>query len=156
MQNSLEAALYIVPTPIGNLGDITRRAMEVLGSADVIACEDTRRAGVLFQQLKIEKSKFVSYHILNETERSLGLIETVKQGKTVALIADAGTPGISDPGYRIIRTAIDNGIKVIPLPGAVAFISALVASGLPTNKFIFLGFPPHKKGRKTFLASHFL
>lgn len=151
MQNRLEAALYIVPTPIGNLADITRRAMEVLSDAEIVACEDTRHAGILFQQLKIHKNKFVSYHILNEEERSMGLIESIQNGGAVALISDAGTPAISDPGYRIVRKAIENGIKVIPLPGATAIIPALAASGLDTAKFTFFGFPPHKKGRKTFI-----
>jgi 16S rRNA (cytidine1402-2'-O)-methyltransferase len=149
--NKIENALYIVPTPIGNLADISQRALDVLNNVDIVACEDTRRAGILFQQLKIQKSRFISYHIVNESERAANLIDEIKKGNSIALISDAGTPAISDPGYRIIKIAIENDIKVIPLPGATAFVPALAASGFATNKFAFLGFPPHKKGRKTFV-----
>lgn len=151
MQKILDAAIYIVPTPIGNLKDITTRALEVLSEADIVACEDTRYAGILFNQLKIQKNKFVSYHILNEEERSKGLIDEVKRGNSIALISDAGTPTISDPGMRLVINAIDEGIKIVPLPGATAIIPALAASGLDISRFTFFGFPPHKKGRKTFV-----
>lgn len=149
--NEIEPALYIVPTPIGNLSDITKRALDILSNVDIVACEDTRRTGILFQQMKITKSRFISYHVVNESERAENLIKEIKSGKSIALISDAGTPSVSDPGFRIIRDAIDENIKVIPLPGATALIPALAASGLDTNKFAFLGFPPHKKGRKTFI-----
>lgn len=148
---NLEAALYIVPTPIGNLEDITLRAINVLKNADIVACEDTRTSGKLLKLLNIEAHKFESYHEYNEAAKSETLINKISEGLSVALISDAGTPCISDPGYRLVKAAVKNGIKVIPLPGPSACITALSASGLPTNEFKFIGFPPQKKGRKTFI-----
>lgn len=151
MQDSLEPALYLVPVPIGNLGDITLRALNCLRTADVIACEDTRSTGQLLKLLDIPHKKFVSYHEHNE-ERSAGqLLDAIQSGAVVALVSDAGTPCISDPGYRVVAMAHERGVKVVPLAGASAFLLAIAASGLPTNEFVFMGFPPHKKGRRTFV-----
>ena len=150
-KNLIEAALYIVPTPIGNLDDITLRAIKVLKEADNVACEDTRRAGQLMKMLEISGKKFISYHEHNEREKAVQIAAIIAEGKSVALVSDAGTPGISDPAYRLINECIRSGIKIVPLPGATAFIPALLASGFGTDKFVFLGFPPHKKGRKTFI-----
>lgn len=148
----LEAALYLVPTPIGNLEDITIRALKVLSSANVIACEDTRTTQGLLKKLDIRYEKLVSYHEYNERERAVELVKHIKEnGISVALVSDAGTPALSDPGYRIINEAINNDVKVIPLPGANALLPALLGSGFATNEFVFLGFPPQKKGRQTFL-----
>jgi 16S rRNA (cytidine1402-2'-O)-methyltransferase len=150
-KSKIEPALYIVPTPIGNLEDITLRAVNVLKNVDIIACEDTRTSGKLLKLLEIEAHKLESYHDYNELSKSEYLIEKIKNGKSLALISDAGTPCISDPGYRLVKAAVAHSVKVIPLPGASACITALSASGLPTNEFKFLGFPPQKKGRKTFV-----
>lgn len=140
--------LYIVSTPIGNLDDITLRAIEVLKSVDLIACEDTRRTLILLEKFNIAK-KLVSYYNYNERQRTEELISHLKLGKNIALVSDSGTPGISDPGYILIKRAIDENIQVIPIPGPTAFVSALVVSGLPMDEFVFVGFLPHKKGRKT-------
>lgn len=140
--------LYIVSTPIGNLDDITLRAIEILKSVDLIACEDTRRTMILLEKLGITK-KLVSYYSYNEKQRAEELISLLKSGKNIALVSDSGTPGISDPGYALIKRAIDENIQVIPIPGATAFVCALVTSGLPMDEFVFVGFLPHKKGRKT-------
>ena len=148
---NLDIGLYIVPTPIGNLDDITIRAIKILSSADIIACEDTRHTGIMLKALNINHKKLESYYEHNEETKSEYLVKEIISGKTVALVTDAGTPGISDPGFRIIRKAIENNIKIISLPGPTAFIPALVASGLAVNEFHFYGFPPAKKGRKTFL-----
>jgi len=146
------STLYIVGTPIGNLGDITFRAVETLKNADVIACEDTRHSGRLLNKLGIKK-KLISYHEFNEASRAEQLIVILKQGSSVGVISDAGSPGISDPAYRVVRAAIDNNISVIPLPGANSIIPALTASGLPTDRFFFEGFLPNKSGaRKTRLG----
>ncbi len=150
-KNLIESALYIVPTPIGNLDDISLRAIKILKEVDIVACEDTRRAGQLMKFLNIEGKKFISYHEHNEREKSVQIAEYINQNKCVALISDAGTPGISDPAYRLINECIEKDLKIIPLPGATAFVPALLASGFGTDRFIFLGFPPHKKGRKTFI-----
>ncbi|OGU16290.1 MAG: 16S rRNA (cytidine(1402)-2'-O)-methyltransferase [Ignavibacteria bacterium GWB2_35_12] len=147
----IETGLYIVPTPIGNLDDITIRAVKILSSADIIACEDTRHTGTMLKILNIPHKKLESYHEHNEESKSAFLVNEILSGKSVALVTDAGTPGISDPGYRIIKKAIENNIKIVSLPGPTAFIPALVASGLPVNEFHFYGFLPAKKGRKTFL-----
>lgn len=147
----LEAALYIVPTPIGNLEDITIRGLKTLGSADVIACEDTRRTGQMLKAYKIAPKKLISYHEHNEVEKAVYLVQEIRSGKSVAVVSDAGAPGISDPGYRVIVEAAKNDIKIISLPGPNAFVPAIVASGFALNKFIFLGFPPQKKGRASFL-----
>lgn len=144
-------ALYIVPTPIGNLDDITLRALKILAAADIIACEDTRNTGKLLNHYSIFSKKLESYYEFNELKKSQILIKEILNGKIVALTSDAGYPGISDPAYRIINEAISNNINVVPLPGAAAFLPALVGSGFPTDCFKFVGFPPQKKGRKTFI-----
>lgn len=139
--------LYIVSTPIGNLDDITLRAIETLKNVDIIACEDTRRTIILLEKFGISK-KLVSYYSYNEKQKAEELITILKSGKNVALVSDSGTPAISDPGYILIKRAIEENIKVIPIPGVSAFVCALVVSGLPTSEFTFVGFLPHKKGRK--------
>jgi len=135
--------LYLVPTPIGNMGDITRRALETLKEVDLVACEDTRHAGILLKQLGIKK-RLISYHDFNEANRAEQILRKIRQGLSIAVITDAGSPGISDPAYRIVQAAIANNINIIPLPGATAIIPALTASGLPTDRFFFEGFLPHK------------
>jgi len=140
--------LYIVSTPIGNLEDITLRALRILKEVDIVAAEDTRKTKYLLGHFNIEK-KLVSYYSYNEERRIPELIERLKNGESVALVSDAGTPGISDPAYHIVREAIGQGIPIIPIPGATAFLPALVASGLPAESFLFEGFLPTKKGRKT-------
>lgn len=144
--------LYLVPTPIGNLSDITQRALDVLAQVDVIACEDTRDSGNLLRHYDIRK-KLISYHNFNESSRAEQLIELLQQGQSIAVITDGGSPGISDPAYRVVRAALENGIEIIPLPGPTAIIPALTASGLPTDRFFFEGFLPPKSGaRKTRLT----
>jgi 16S rRNA (cytidine1402-2'-O)-methyltransferase len=133
--------LFIVATPIGNLEDITQRALRVLREVDLIACEDTRHTRKLLNHFGIDK-KTISYHEHNERERAEELCELLESGKSVALVSDAGTPLINDPGYRIVTAAIERGIRVIPVPGPVAFIAALAASGLPTDELFFGGFLP--------------
>ncbi len=140
--------LYIVPTPIGNLNDITLRALQVLKDVDYILAEDTRQTSKLLNHFKIEK-KLVSYHQHNEHKSIDRIIEDLKQDKTIAVVSDAGTPGISDPGFLIVRACIQHEIAVECLPGATAFVPALVNSGFPCDKFVFEGFLPHKKGRQT-------
>lgn len=142
--------LYIVPSPIGNLGDITFRAIEVLKSVDLILAEDTRTSGKLLRHYNIEKPTS-AYHQHNEHKVVAHLTEQLMSGKTIALITDAGTPGVSDPAFLLVRECIKNDIKVECLPGATAFVPALVNSGLPMNSFCFEGFLPLKKGRQTFL-----
>jgi 16S rRNA (cytidine1402-2'-O)-methyltransferase len=152
--NKIENALYLVPTPIGNLEDITLRAMNILRNVDIIACEDTRKSGILLKSLEINHAtKLQSYHNFNEDNKSNFLINELKSGKSLALISDAGTPCISDPGYRIVTKAIENNIKIISLPGATAFVPALIASGFSVHNFTFFGFPPQKKGRNSFLKN---
>ncbi len=141
--------LYLVPTPIGNMGDITSRALEVLNEVELIACEDTRHSGTLLKKLDIKK-RLISYHDFNEAARARQLAEILSRGGSVAVITDAGSPGISDPAYRIVRAAIDDEIEIVPLPGPTAIIPALTASGLPTDRFFFEGFLSHKSAaRKT-------
>lgn len=140
--------LYLVPTPIGNLKDITLRALEVLKSVDVILAEDTRTTGKLLKFYEIQRP-LQSYHIFNEHKTVERLIERLKKGEVMALVSDAGTPAVSDPGFLLVRAAKDAGIEVNCLPGATAFVPALVNSGLPNDRFTFEGFLPHKKGRKT-------
>jgi 16S rRNA (cytidine1402-2'-O)-methyltransferase len=145
--------LYVVATPIGNLEDITYRAVRVLREADLIACEDTRHTAKLLQHYGIDKPT-VSYHEHNEAARAEELVAKLEQGLTVAQVSDAGMPGISDPGYRVIRLAIERGVPVVPVPGASALIAGLAASGLPTDSFQFFGFMPSKSGqRRTMLES---
>ena len=140
--------LYLVPTPLGNLEDMTHRAVRVLKEVDVVACEDTRTSGVLLQHYGIETPR-TSFHAHNEHGKAARLVERMRAGESVALISDAGTPGISDPGYLLVREAIAAGVEVVALPGATAFVPALVASGLPTDRFVFEGFLPQKKGRQS-------
>ncbi len=140
---SLEAGLYIVATPIGNLSDISLRALKTLAAADIIACEDTRTSGKLLSHFGI-KTRKIPYHEHNAQKAGPKLIAALKEGKTVALISDAGTPLVSDPGYKLVNQARDAGIKVIPIPGASAPLAALVASGLQTDAFMFAGFLPTK------------
>ena len=140
--------LYIVPTPIGNLNDITLRALQVLKEVDYVLAEDTRQSSKLLKHFEIEK-KLVSYHQHNEHKSIDRIIEDLKQDKTIAVVSDAGTPGISDPGFLIVRACIQHEIAVECLPGATAFVPALVNSGFPCDKFVFEGFLPHKKGRQT-------
>jgi len=139
-----------VPTPIGNLGDITIRALDILKSVDTILAEDTRTSGFLLKHYQISKP-LQSFHIFNEHKTLAGLIARMKQGEVMALISDAGTPGISDPGFLLVREALKAGLLIDCLPGATALIPALVKSGFPTDRFVFEGFLPHKKGRQTLL-----
>lgn len=143
----IESALYLVATPIGNLDDITYRAVKILNSVDLILAEDTRHSGILLNRLDIHK-RCESYHDFNKEKKTPGYIEFINSGKSIALISDAGTPGISDPGFYISRAAREIGLKVIPVPGACAFIAAISASGLPTDHFTFSGFPPKKSARR--------
>lgn len=140
--------LYIVPTPVGNLEDITLRALRVLKEADLILAEDTRTSSVLLKHYDIHRP-LQSYHKFNEHKAVDALVERLKGGETMALVSDAGTPGISDPGFLLARECVRAGVEVQCLPGATAFVPALVASGLPCDKFVFEGFLPQKKGRMT-------
>jgi len=144
--------LYLVATPIGNLEDITYRAVRVLAEVDVIACEDTRRTRVLLDHYGI-KAKTISYHEHNEQERAAELASRIEQGANVAIVSDAGTPGINDPGFCLVRECAVRGVPVVPVPGATAFVAALIASGLPTNDFFFGGFlPARSTARRARLA----
>jgi 16S rRNA (cytidine1402-2'-O)-methyltransferase len=140
----MSGTLYVVATPIGNLEDITLRALQVLREVDWIACEDTRHTVKLLAHYQIEKPK-ISYHEHNELEKASRLLTELQNGRQIALVSDAGTPCISDPGYRIVRKALENGIRVVPIPGPCSFTAALSASGRPTDSFIFLGFLPARK-----------
>lgn len=144
--------LYIVPTPVGNMEDMTFRAIRVLKEADLILAEDTRTSGILLKHYDIQ-NHLMSHHKFNEHGTSANIVERLKGGATVALISDAGTPGISDPGFYLVREAVRAGIEVQCLPGATAFVPALVSSGLPCDRFAFEGFLPPKKGRQTKLES---
>jgi 16S rRNA (cytidine1402-2'-O)-methyltransferase len=145
--------LYLVGTPIGNMEDITLRALRVLREVNVIACEDTRHTVLLLDHYGIEKPT-ISYHEHNELTRAAELIVRLEQGESIAMVSDAGMPGVSDPGYRLIALAVRHHIKIVPVPGASAFLSALVASGLPTDSFRFSGFLPSKEGaRRTLLEA---
>jgi 16S rRNA (cytidine1402-2'-O)-methyltransferase len=143
----MAALLYVIATPIGNLEDITYRAVRVLGEVDLIACEDTRQSRKLLEHYGIRKPT-ISYHDHNEAERTEELAVRLRAGATLALISDAGMPLVSDPGYRLVRAAIESGIPVVPLPGPSAALTALAASGLPTDAFRFAGFLPHKPGQR--------
>ena len=145
-------ALYVVPTPIGNLKDITLRAIEVLQQVDLVLAEDTRTTGKLLKHLQIQNS-LQSYHIFNEHRSLERLVDRMAKGEQMALVSDAGTPGISDPGFLLVRAVHHAGLQVSCLPGATAFVPALVNSGLPADRFVFEGFLPHKKGRKTRIES---
>lgn len=140
--------LYVVPTPVGNMEDMTFRAIRVLKEADLILAEDTRTSGILLKHYEI-KNAMQSHHKFNEHQSVESIVNRIKGGQTVALISDAGTPGISDPGFLVVRECIRNGIEVQCLPGATAFVPALVSSGLPDERFCFEGFLPQKKGRMT-------
>ena len=144
--------LFLVPTPVGNLGDMTYRGVEVLKSVDLILAEDTRTSRVLLQHYGID-TPLQSYHIFNEHQTVAQLVERLLSGTTIAVITDAGTPGISDPGFLLVREAVKAGVDVECLPGATAFVPALIDSGLPCDRFVFLGFLPHKKGRQTALQA---
>ena len=140
--------LYLVPTPVGNLEDMTFRAVRLLTEADIILAEDTRTTGILLKHYDIHKP-LMAHHKFNEHGTSAGIVERLKTGQTICLVTDAGTPGISDPGFYLVREAVAAGIEVQTLPGATAFVPALVSSGLPCDKFCFEGFLPQKKGRQT-------
>ncbi|WP_299818286.1 16S rRNA (cytidine(1402)-2'-O)-methyltransferase [uncultured Pontibacter sp.] len=152
MQEPEKTNLYLVPTPIGNLEDITLRAIRVLKEVDVILAEDTRTSGKLLQHLGIEK-RMHSHHLHNEHKATSHLVERLKAGEVMALISDAGTPGISDPGFYLVRECLKHDLKIECLPGATAFVPALVKSGFSTDRFTFEGFLPIKKGRQTRLQS---
>ncbi len=143
-------SLYLVPTPIGNLGDITIRALEVLKAVDIILAEDTRTSGTLLKHYNISKP-LQSFHIFNEHQVHEKLVQQMTKGTVFALVSDAGTPGISDPGYLLVRECLKAGLTIECLPGATALIPALVNSGFPTDRFVFEGFLPHKKGKQTSL-----
>ena len=144
--------LYIVPTPVGNMEDMTLRAIRVLKEADLVLAEDTRTSGILFKHFDI-KNHLMAHHKFNEHGTATGIVERLKAGQTIALVSDAGTPGISDPGFYLAREAAHAGITVQTLPGATAFVPALVSSGLPCDRFCFEGFLPQKKGRQTHLLT---
>ena len=146
------AKLYIVPTPIGNLEDITLRSINVLIDSDLVLCEDTRRSKILMSHYKIN-TQLKSFHKFNEHKEVDSIVGQIKEGKKISLISDAGTPGISDPGFLIVRTCIESEIEIECLPGATAFVPALINSGIPSDKFVFEGFLPVKKGRKTRLET---
>ena len=143
----MPGTLYLVATPIGNLADITHRALQVLRDVALVACEDTRHTRKLLQHYGVQ-AKTVSYHEHNEQERARELIELLQQGSDVAVVSDAGTPAISDPGFRLVREAIENGVAVVPVPGPSALIAALVAAGLPTDEFFFGGFLPARSSAR--------
>lgn len=151
MEGSDQASLYIVSTPIGNLGDITYRAVEILRQADMVVAEDTRRTRILLNHFEI-RSRLSSYNSYNQEKKTSQFIDLIKQGKTLALVSDAGTPGISDPLYQLVTAAIAEEIPVWPIPGASAVLSALTVSGLPMDRFIYEGFLPRKKRRQSRLA----
>lgn len=144
--------LYLVPTPVGNLEDMTLRAIRILKEADLILAEDTRTSGMLLKHFDI-KNKLCAHHKFNEHQTAAAFASRIAAGETIALVSDAGTPAISDPGFMLVRACVERGVKVQCLPGATAFVPALVASGLPCERFTFEGFLPQKKGRQTRLQS---
>jgi 16S rRNA (cytidine1402-2'-O)-methyltransferase len=146
-ESRLDAGLYVVSTPIGNMGDVTQRAIEVLAQVDAVACEDTRRTGLLLERSGVN-ARMISYHEHNKLKRTPELLEMLRQGKRVALVSDAGTPGVSDPGFYLIRAAVERSVRVVPVPGASALLAALVVSGLPCDRFAFEGFLPKRAGRR--------
>lgn len=147
-RGNLDAKLYVVPTPIGNLEDMTFRAIRILKEVDLILAEDTRTSGFLMKHFEI-KTPMQSHHKFNEHKTVESVVQRIKSGQRVALISDAGTPAISDPGFLVVRQCVENEIEIECLPGATAFVPALVASGLPNDRFCFEGFLPQKKGRQT-------
>ena len=156
MCSDKKGVLYVVATPIGNLKDITIRALETLNSVNIIACEDTRVTKKLLNHYGIHGKKLIPYHEHIEEEASEKVISLLKGGKDIALVSDAGTPCISDPGYRVVKKAWENGIKVVPVPGAFAGAAALSASGLPSDKFLFVGFLPNKPKKKEKLLEEYI
>ena len=152
MEEIVPGTLYLVSTPIGNLGDFTFRAVHILKHVDLIAAEDTRVTSVLLKHYNIHK-KMLSFHSYNQKRQTPHLINSLKEEKSIALVSDAGTPGISDPAYVLVQAALENDIRIIPIPGASAILSALVVSGLPINRFVFEGFLPLKKGRKSKISA---
>lgn len=144
--------LYLIPTPVGNMEDMTFRAIRLLKEADLILCEDTRTSGILLKHFDITNKRLMAHHKFNEHGTSKAIVDRLKAGEMVCLITDAGTPGISDPGFYLVREAVEAGVEVVTLPGATAFVPALVSSGLPCDKFVFEGFLPQKKGRQTRLT----
>jgi len=152
MNEQAKTSLFLIPTPIGNLGDITLRAIEILKSVDLILAEDTRTSSILLKHYDIRKP-LQSFHNFNEHRILQQLLVRLQNGETMALISDAGTPGISDPGFLIARGCVQSGIKIECLPGATAFVPALLKSGLPADRFVFEGFLPQKKGRQTLLKA---
>ena len=144
--------LYVVPTPVGNMEDMTLRAIRILKEADLVLAEDTRTSGILLKHFDIT-NQLISHHKFNEHGTSAGIVQRLLGGQTVALISDAGTPGISDPGFFLVREAVRAGVEVQTLPGATAFVPALVSSGLPCDRFVFEGFLPQKKGRQARLEA---
>lgn len=144
----MSGKLYVVPTPVGNLEDITLRAIRILGEVDFILAEDTRTSGFLLKHLNINRPMY-SHHKFNEHASAEGVVSRIEAGENVAVISDAGTPGISDPGFLLVRTCVEHGLEVETLPGATAFVPALVNSGFPCDRFCFEGFLPQKKGRQT-------
>ena len=156
MCSDKKGILYVVATPIGNLKDITLRALEVLKNVDIIACEDTRITKKLLNHYGLQGKKLIPYHEHIEEEASEKVISLLKGGEDIALVSDAGTPCISDPGYRVVKKAWKNGIKVVPIPGAFAGAAALSASGLPSDKFLFVGFLPNKPKKKEKLLNEYI
>jgi len=152
LESGSKTSLYVVPTPIGNLKDITLRALQIFKDVDLILAEDTRKTSILLKHYEIEKP-LKSFHAHNEHRVVDSIIEDLKQGKTMAQVSDAGTPGISDPGYLLVRECLKNGLSVECLPGPTAFIPALIKSGFPIDRFVYEGFLPHKKGRKKRIES---
>ena len=148
MEEIIPGALYLVSTPIGNLSDITYRAVRTLQSVDLIAAEDTRVTSILLRHYDIHK-KMISFHSYNQKMQTHKLIGYLKDNYSIAMVSDAGTPGISDPAYTMVQAALENNIRIIPIPGASAFLASLIVSGLPVNRFVFEGFLPLKKGRKS-------
>ena len=145
--------LFIVATPIGNLEDITFRAVRILKEVDIIVCEDTRKTGILLKKYEIGKKVLNSFHAQSSEKKAMEIIEKIKEGKNIAYVSDAGTPGISDPGFVLIKHAIEQGIDTVPIPGASALTTLVSVSGFPIDKFKFAGFLPHKKGRQTFIKN---
>lgn len=145
--------LSVIATPIGNLGDITKRAIDALTACDAIVCEDTRVTGQLLKLLGLEKKSLVSFHGYSDPRSLDGIVGRLKRGERLCLVSDAGTPGISDPGYAVVSRCVEEGVPVTTFPGPAAFLAALSASGLPINRFRYLGFLPLKKGRKTLLGT---